>query len=170
LWPFGVKIPNVTLREFFLETFAGDLEYHPRRAMLYLGLGAVFICLWIFSPFNTKFTTIPLIFFLGGLPLLVKSIFLARKSSEGLGLTQTEVSNLGNPINRKTLPSISSQAAQIFQDFGVGPLLLWPLVNFLKEIENSASNPALLPVFCAGGVIFVLGWIIRRLTLSPQGH
>ena len=28
----------MTLREFFLENFAGDLEYHSGRALLYLSL------------------------------------------------------------------------------------------------------------------------------------
>jgi hypothetical protein len=41
----------VTLREFFLENFAGDLEYHPRRATLYLSLasGPLFLGLLVFG-------------------------------------------------------------------------------------------------------------------------
>ncbi|PYT92510.1 MAG: hypothetical protein DMG36_14550 [Acidobacteria bacterium] len=34
----------MTLREFFFENFSGDLEYHPRRAMIYLGLAVASLC------------------------------------------------------------------------------------------------------------------------------
>lgn len=46
----------MTLREFFLENFAGDLEYHPRRPVLYLSLGIAALCFWFFSPSQTQFT------------------------------------------------------------------------------------------------------------------
>jgi len=52
----------VTLREFFLENFAGDLEYHPRRGVLYLGLAVAALCFWILSAPEAKFSTIPLVF------------------------------------------------------------------------------------------------------------
>jgi hypothetical protein len=84
----------VTLREFFLENFAGDLEYHPRRAVLYLSLATAALCFWIFSPSETKFTAIPLFFALGSLTLLLKGIFLLRKSSAGLGPSEQELANL----------------------------------------------------------------------------
>jgi len=105
----------VTLREFLLENFAGDLEYHPRRALLYLSLATAVLCFWIFSPSETKFTAIPLVFALGSLTLLLKGIFLLRKSSEGLGLSEQELANLSSSTNRKRLPSIATQAAQIVQ-------------------------------------------------------
>ena len=158
----------MTLREFFLENFAGDLEYHPRRAALYLSLGASALCFWMFSPPETKFTTLPLVFALGTLTLLLKGIFLLRKSSEGLGLTQPELADLSDPSNRKSLPSLTNQAAQIVQDFGVGPLLLWPLLNMGKDIDHSWNNPPRFPVFITGAILFFLGWLIRRLTLSPH--
>ena len=157
----------MTLREFLLENFAGDLEYHPRRALLYLSLATAALCFWVFSPSETKFTAIPLVFALGSLTLLLKGIFLLRKSSEGLGLSEQELANLSGPTNRKRLPSIATQAAQIVQDFGTGAFLLWPLLNVGKDIDNTWNNPPHFPVFLTGAVLFLLGWLIRRLTSSP---
>jgi hypothetical protein len=160
----------VKLREFFSEDFAGDLEYHPRRSVLYLGLASAALCFWIFSPPETKFSATPLVFGLGSLTLLLKGIFLLRRSSEGLGLTQSEFDNLSDASNRKRLPSLPSQVAHIVQDFGVGPLLLWPLLNAGKDIDHSWINPPRVPVFLTGAVLFSLGWIIRRLTSAPPEH
>ncbi len=158
---------SVTLREFFLENFAGDLEYHPRRAVLYLGLAMAALCFWIFSPPENKFSTLPLVFVLGSLTLLLKGIFLLRKSSEGLALTQSEFDSLSDPSSRKSLPSIPNQAAQIVQDFGTGPLLLWPVLNFGKDIDLSWIDPPRVPIFVTGATLFFLGWLIRRLTSTP---
>jgi hypothetical protein len=149
----------VTPREFLLENIAGDLEYHPRRAVLYLSLATAAICFWIFSPSERKFTATPLAFALGGLTLLIKGIFLLRKSSEGLGLSEQEFANLSDLANRKSLPSIATQAAQIVQDFGTGALLLWPLLNVGKDIDNSWNNPPRFAVFLSGAILFLLGWL-----------
>ena len=157
----------MTLRDFLLENIAGDLEYHPRRAVLYLSLATAALCFWIFSPSETKFTAIPLVFALGSLTLLLKGIFLLRKSSEGLGLSEQELAGLSGPTNRKRLPSIATQAAQIVQDFGTGAFLLWPLLNVGKDIDNSWNNPPRFLVFLTGAVLFLLGWLIRRLTSFP---
>jgi len=107
----------VTLREVLVENFAGDLEYHPRRAVVYLTLAVAAFCFWIFSRSAVQFTTVPLVFELGGLALLVKGIFLLRKSSEGLGLSDRELARLSDPSNRKGFPSITQQASQVVQDF-----------------------------------------------------
>jgi hypothetical protein len=40
----------MNLREIFVEDFAGDFEYHPRRAVVYLILAVAAFCYWIFSP------------------------------------------------------------------------------------------------------------------------
>ncbi len=168
--PFCGKLRAVTLREFFLENFAGDLEYHPPRAILYLALSAAALCFWIFSSPETKFSTTPLVFGLGSLTLLLKGIFLLRKSSEGLGLTQSEFDDLSNPSNRKPLPSVPNQAAQIVQDFGTGPLLFWPLLNAGKDIDHTWINPPRVPVFLIGAALFSLGWLIRRLTSTRPEH
>jgi len=110
----------VTIREFFLENFAGDLEYHPRRALLYLGLGIGAGCFWLFSPYEKRFSAVPLIFALGSLTLFVKGIFLLRKSSEGLGLSHQNLTELRDHSHSKDFPSGASQAAQVVQDFGTG--------------------------------------------------
>src|SRR5271165_273744 len=112
----------MNFREFLSENFAGDLEYHPRRAAIYLLLGTASACFWYFTPAPTKFTVSLLVFVLGALTLVTKGIFLLRKSSEGWGLTESEWKALSDPANRKPLPSIPAQAAQILQDFGAGPL------------------------------------------------
>ena len=157
----------MTLREFFLGNFAGDLEYHPRRAVIYVMLAVAVLCFWIFSAPEIKFTSIPLVFGLGSLSLLLKGIFLLRKSSEGLGLTSSELADLADASNRKNLPSLPNQAAQIVQDFGVGSLLLWPVLNAGKDIDHSWINPPRAPVFLTGVVLFSVGWLIRHLTSAP---
>jgi hypothetical protein len=161
----------VGMRELFLENFAGDLEYHPRRAAIYLILAASSVCFWAFSPTTSKFTPVPLIFVLGGLTLLIKGIFLLRPSSEGIGLSDSELTELTTSAQRKKFPSIPSQAAQIVQDFGAGGLLLWPLLNMGKDIDQSWSNPPRWAVFGVGAFLFCFGWLIRRLTRDqgPQG-
>ena len=160
----------MTIREFLLENFAGDLEYHPRRAVLYLSLAVAAFCFWVFAPPDTKFSTVPLVFVLGSLTLLGKGIFLLRKSSEGLDLTYSELSDLSDAANRKTLPSLPNLAAQIVQDFGVGPLLLWPILNAGKDFDHSWNNPPRVPIFLTGAILFSLGWLIRRLTSTSLGH
>jgi hypothetical protein len=128
----------VTLREFFSENFAGDLEYHPRRATLYLILGTIALSFWYFSPFGTKFAVIPLVFALGSLTLLVKGIFLLRKSSEGIGLSEQELAKLSDLPNQSQKPPANfSSSAQIVQDFGTGALLLWPLLHLGGDVDSS---------------------------------
>jgi len=161
----------VDIREFFLENFAGDLEYHPRRAAIYLALATGAGCFWIFSPTESKFTTVPLVFALGSLTLVSKGIYLLRPSSEGIGLSLTELAELGTAAKRKNLPSLATQAAQIVQDFGTGGLLLWPLLNFGVDINQAWNSPPRWPVFLVGAFFFGLGWVVRRFTQweNPQG-
>jgi hypothetical protein len=156
----------VTLGDFFLENFAGDLEYHPRRAAVYLILAIGAFCFWIFSLPENKFTAIPLVFALGSLTLFIKGIFLLRKSSEGIGLSEQEVSQLS--ANRKDGPSIPQQVAQIVQDFGAGGLLLWPILHMGKDIDGSWDNAPRLPIFLTGAFLFFLGWLVRRFTSPPR--
>jgi hypothetical protein len=111
----------VTIRDFLLENFAGDLEYHPRRGLVYLVLAIGAACFWIFSPYEKKFVALSLIFALGSLTLLVKGVFLFRKFSEGLGLSDQQLADLSDPAGLKNFPSIPTQAAQVVQDFGTGP-------------------------------------------------
>jgi hypothetical protein len=158
----------MSLGDSLLENFAGDLEYHPRRAALYLGLGMAAACFWILASPETKFAPTPLVFALGSLTLLLKGVFLLRKSSEGIGLSEQEVAELSKPSNRKDLPSLPNQAAQLVQDFGAGALLLWPLLRYGKGIDESWDNAPTFRVFVMGAFLFGLGWLIRRLTAPPQ--
>jgi hypothetical protein len=158
----------VTIREFLLENFAGDLEYHPRRGLLYVGLAIAAECVWSFSRYEGRFTAVPLIFALGGVALLVKGIFLFRKSSEGVGLSQQNVTQRPDSPPRKSLPSMPASAAQVVQDFGTGSFLLWPLLNLGKDIDPSWDNPPRLAVFVSGAVLFFVGWVIRRFTGSAE--
>lgn len=154
----------MTIRDFLLDNFAGDLEYHPRRGLVYLILALGGACSWIFSPYEKKFEALPLICALGSLTLFVKGIFLFRKSSEGLGLSDQQLADLSGPANRKTFPSFPTQAAQVVQDFGTGPFLLWPLLNMAKDIDPAWNNPPRLQLFLSGAVLFFLGWMIGRFT------
>ena len=140
----------MTLREFFFEDFARDREYHPRRAVLYWGLA------WRPCAFGSSLRGKPnsALFLLSSFSaalrfFYIKDIFLLRKSSQGLGFTPSELADISDPSNHKTLPSVPNQAAQIVQDFG-------------------ASSRA--PVFLSGSILFFLGWFIRRLTSTPPGQ
>src|SRR5882672_6599877 len=117
----------MSFRDSLLDNFAGDLEYHPRRGPLYLVFAVAAFCRFYLTPANTKFTATSLVFAFGAISLLIKGLFLCRKSSEGLGLTETDLNKLSS---RRDLPSTPNLAAQIVQDFGAGPLLLWPFLRF----------------------------------------
>jgi hypothetical protein len=82
------------------------------------------LCYWVFSPSETRFTVIPLVFALGRLTLLDKGVFLLRNSSEGLGLSEQELAKLSDPAVRKTLPPLPKPlklfriSAQVSYSFG----------------------------------------------------
>jgi hypothetical protein len=156
----------VSIREFFLENFAGDLEYHPRRALIYLGLAVASACYWIFSDHDAKFAATPLIFVLGSLTLATKGIFLFRKSSEDLGLSQQQITHSPAKLAVKTFDTLPAQASQMLQDFGTGSFLLWPLLNMSKDVDPSWADPPRFTVFVSGAVLFFLGWIVRRFTAT----
>jgi hypothetical protein len=149
---------RVNLREFFLENFTGDLEYHPRRAAVYLAFAVGAACFWIFSPADAKFTPVPLVFALGSLTLLGKGIYLLRPSTEGFGVSDAQLA----AAKRKSSPPIPAQAAQVVQDFGTGGLLLWPLLNLGVSVDQTWDRPPRLPVFVMGAFVFGIGWLIRR--------
>ena len=156
----------MSLRDILLENFAGDLEYHPRRALVYFVLAAAAASFWIFSA--ARFTATPLVFALGSITLAGKGVFLLRKSSEAIGLTLAEQTELSELARRKRLPSLPNQVAQIVQDFATGSLFLWPLFNIGTDPPWSTA-PRLL-VFLTGLILFSLGWLIRRLTANPSPH
>jgi len=154
-------------RERLFEELAGDLEYHPKRGLVYLAFGAGALCYWIFPPSSTRSDIVPLLFGLGSITLLLKGVLLLRKTSEGLGLTQRELDQLSDPSTRKSLPPIPTMAAQLVQDFGAGALLLGPFLHALENIDEPSKLPS-FPVFLAGGIIFFIGWLFRRLTSSDR--
>ena len=153
----------MTLREWLLENFAGDLEYHPKRAYAYLGLGILAIFSWYFSSSETESTTLPLMFASGGVGLIGKAIFLFRKSSEGLGLTFEDKVALGEAAKQKKLASFSLQVAQIVQDFGVGVILLAFFVGASRNTKSTTSHASTHELILAGGCVFAVGWLVRWL-------
>ena len=154
------------LRETFLDNFAGDLEYHPRRAAVYLVLAISAACFWSFSA-DMRFATVPLVFGLGGLALAIKGIFLLRRSSEGIGLTEQEVSKLSDGASKKQLPNVPALASQVLQDFGAGPQLGGPLLRIVVN-EKGWSDLPHLQVFLVGACSFGVGWAVRRMTSDPR--
>jgi len=163
----------MALREFVFENLIGDLEYHPKRGVIYLGLGVATLCVWTFEPPDTKFSVIPLVCGVGSLALFLKGIFLLRKTSDGLrdshqglGLSQQSVAQLSRHSTPKTFPPIPALAAQIIQDFGAGGILLAPVLHVANNVTDSRNNIPSLAVFVIGATLFLVGWAIRRLFSS----
>ena len=132
-------------REFITDNFSGDLEYHPHRGAVYLLLGAALVTAWYFSLHIAAFAYARVVTGTGALALLIKGIFLLRRSSEGLGISEQELKALA--AKRKPLPALPEQAAQLLQDFGAGPMLLsWPL-SIIFDAESKAG-PTFLSSVC----------------------
>jgi hypothetical protein len=127
------------------------------------------LCYWVFSPSETRFTVIPLVFALGRLTLLDKGVFLLRNSSEG------SVSR-----NRNSPSSPTLLFARPFRRFLPKPLKLFRIsaqvpysfghFSCSVKIYNSWSDPPRFRVFLAAAIIFSLGWVIRQLTSSPTAQ
>jgi hypothetical protein len=145
----------MTLREFVRDDLDSHLEYHPKRASLYLALAAAALAVWFYSPSDKRLMTVPLVFAFGGTALLLKGVFLLRKSSEGLALTQQELDELSAPSNRKMLPPFPILIARIIQDFGTGALLLGPITDALGS--NESRNLPGLRVFLSGLTLATFG-------------
>jgi hypothetical protein len=156
----------MTLRERVFEDLAADLEYHPRRAAVYLGLAVAALSFWVSLPSEKKSEVVPLVCALGGVALLLKGVFLLRRSSEGLGLTQQELDQLSAPSNPKEFPPMPILLAQLIQDFGTGALLLGPVLHTFKNVNDSWEPPSLY-VFLSGAVLVTIGWLIRHFASSP---
>ena len=73
----------MSLREYVFDNLAGDLEYHPRRAVIYLGLAVAALCFWFLLTDDTKFTIVPLVIALGSLALLLKGVFFCARFPKG---------------------------------------------------------------------------------------
>src|SRR5580693_964477 len=153
-----------------VENLIDDLSYNPRRGALYLVLSLASLCVWYFEPPRRELDTIPLVFGLACPALLLKSVFFMRKTSSGLGATTPQLSlkepqpsqPLGLPEER-TQPSAPALIAQLVQDFGTGPLILAPILGYLKSLDESSPNLPTLPLLLIGAALFLAGWLLRRL-------
>jgi hypothetical protein len=156
--------------QFFFEHLIGDLEYHPKRALTYLALGAAGASIWIFGPVEARTSPASLVCGAGGVVLLLKGILLLRKTSErmpiselSLGLSPAEMArSVSVPIPPKALPTVSVLAAQLIQDFGAGALLLVFVLHFATRVNENSRLPV-FQVFVIGGLLFGAGWLIRYL-------
>src|SRR5712691_1538246 len=161
------------LRQRLLENVAGDLGYNPRRAAFYVVLGALALAACVFSRERAEYSFVPSVLALGGLALVGKGIFMFRKQSAGLGTTEESLLGPSRPrVPTTPVPladetaqrSLPERAAQFMQDFAIGPLLLWPLINVGVNIDGIGSRPRVLPVFVTGALLYAGGWLLRRLT------
>ena len=156
-------------RESLLANFAGDLEYHPRRGYLYLGLAIMSVMSWFLMP--SESATLAMVFVLGGVGLFGKAIYLFRKSSEGIGLTLQDEVALEKTSKNKRLPSFASEVAQIVQDFGTSVLLLSPFLGVSLGMDQVRGNSPKFAVVVIGAGVLALGWFVRWLIrqTKPEG-
>jgi hypothetical protein len=165
----------MTSREKIFDNLVGDLEYHPKRALLYLALGVAALAAWAFAPQGHRADVVRMVLAAGGLSLLLKGIFLLRKTSDGLG-RPTKLLDLGKleipepfPLStRRTFPPLPAVVAQLTQDFGAGALLLGPLLRAANVVTDYSNNLPSFQVFLSGAGLFLAGWLIRRLTPPPH--
>jgi hypothetical protein len=153
----------VSLRGFVFENIIGDLEYHPRRAVIYLVFAGASAAVWGITPSDANVSLAPLVFGTGAVALLLKGIFLLRKTSDGLSVPRTldysqQQSTAFSVSERpKRLPSVPVVAAQLVQDFGVGGLLLGPFLHSLNNVDPSRINAPTLGVIVVSASVFMLG-------------
>ena len=88
---------------YFRGKLCGGLGISPSASSLVFRSRCSLFAFGFSHPPNVQFATIPLVFALGALALLIKGIVLMRKSSEALGLSDQELAELSNPANRKRL-------------------------------------------------------------------
>ncbi len=150
----------MSLRERILDDFTGDFEYHPRRGAVYLCIGIAALSVWLLSSPASRTATIPLVFGAGSLALLLKGIYMFRKSSEGIALTLEEMERLSESANHKSLPSIPSLAARIIQDFGTGSLVMGIVLSTLNRSARTAPLPG-FQVSVIGLIVFFAAWLLR---------
>jgi hypothetical protein len=60
--------------------------------------------------------------------------------------------------------SLAPQSRGFYRDSP--PFLLWPLLKAANGIDKSWSDPPLFRVFLVGGILFVLGWAVRRASIE----
>jgi hypothetical protein len=158
------------MREWLLENFAGDLDHDPRRGVFYMVTGAFSIALWFALRDRSDVVLTQSVLGLGGLALLVKGIFFLRKQSAGFGTGKASLVERDPKASHSPGPhrnSLPHRLAQFVQDFAVGPLLLWPLLNIGRSPDNP-RNPHELAIFLSGALLFAAGWIGRRVTVQQS--
>lgn len=167
-------------QERLFDDFAVDVEYPPKRGSIYLALGTAALLVWLYYPQN-QYTTLPLIFGLGSVPLLVKAVFFFRRSSEGLGLSARELEQVSAAANQKKLPPAIVLIAQVVQDFGIGLCLIGftldEVVSGLTQPEpdytamllygHAPTRPAmwtspLVQAAAVGAILVGIAWLARR--------
>ncbi len=162
------------VHEVVFEKLIGDLNYDPKRGGLYLCLGLMALGLWFFASPDARFSPVPLIVGAGGVILLLKGLYLFRKTSSGLDVSQSGLSLSRTQSETLTKnPSLSKTGgpaplfAQIVQDFGAGALLLWPVLHIAQTVNPGWKLPT-VPVGLGGIGIFLFGWGIGRIFRSTQ--
>ena len=166
-------------RERIFDDFAGEVEYHPKRGLIYLALGTTALLVGLYYPQNS-YQTIPLIFGLGSVPLLIKTVFFFRRSSEGLGLSARELEQVSSAAKQKKLPPAITLIAQVIQDFGTGPCLigfsLYEVVSRLthpdpdytalllygRDTEPAMWTSPLVQAAAVGVILIGVAWLARR--------
>jgi hypothetical protein len=165
------------LREVIFDNMVGDLDYDPKRGGLYLCLSFAALCLWAFTSPDAKFSVVPLVLGAGSLTLMLKGVFLLRKTSKGLdtsqgGLSLSQVRSdflIEDTSPSKPVRPWPASAAQIVQDFGAGSLLVGPVLHFAESV-NETWNPPTVPVLLGGAGIFLLGWGFGRIFRSTRAR
>ena len=152
-------------KNWLLEHFAGNLEYHPRRAFLYIGCAAVTFLVFFTAPYAIKFTARPLVFLLGSLTLLLKGIYLLRPSSESIG---HGFGYVRSTIKAKPPRPVPEQVGLLLQDFAAGSVFLAPVLGVFKDFNADWVYPPKIRVFLSGVVLLVLSFLIRHFTSSKE--
>ncbi len=155
-------------REELLADFADNLEYHPIRGYLYLGLAVFSAIPWLVMSGGSRFTLVPLVFLLGGFGLFLKGIYLLRKSSEAIGLSFEEEVALEDKAKQKRLQSFPRELAQVIQDFGLGVALLAPMLGVSRDLDNIFGNHPKLVLMLIGAIVLALGWFSKWLTRQTE--
>jgi hypothetical protein len=160
-------------RHALFENLIGDLEYHPKRALIYVACGLAAVGTAIFARFASQGTLLAYLFGSGGFTLLLKSVFLLRRTSDGLGVSAVTMGLFGEDGVRrnatvKALPRPALLTGQILQDFGAGAVLLATFLHFGRDVNHPWSNAPRHSLLAAGAVLFGIGWFVRWASSSAQ--
>jgi hypothetical protein len=164
----------MSLRQTVVENLIDD--HDRRRGLIYLVLGAAALYIGARVSFEDRLDFVPPVLAFGSAGLLLKGVFLLRKSSKGLGATTPQLS-LAEPksdiaiaqLEDPPRPTFGEQFTQLIQDFGTGPLLLGPFLRELRNLDESWADARGFSVFLTGLAVFGIGWITRRFASREAG-